>query len=297
MISPTVKALFEFDPGWWETNGGGRAGRPLDRDGYDRDGWNEMGLDRAGNRESDYSDNRRVDAAMQVAERAGAALVSRLERRIPADIAVRVIDAVAEVLKERFPDLPYHDDLAEGVPNRGMDALIRTGENASSEPYVGAYFYPREHIAPLFSVIVESHPVTAAGFDPRSTWSATVMRADAKAQAETRFVGKATLDELLSEITKELGSFRPFQRKHAVYFVEPGDPAARFGAMAAEEFEAMPAGNSPGDFVAYVTAEDSAAALQEFAAMRPRTEGFMAMIERGIAEASEAASVPPAPGP
>lgn len=263
--SPTVVQAYEADPDWWKGNGGGRttasAGK-FDLDGYDKYGYDTAGLDRAGHLAAEYSEESKGFANRRAAANAVMAETSR-------------------ILNARFPELPSYDTDRGLLPANIAAAHLR-GHNASKEQYRGVYFYAPDGSCAYFTVISERHPALMAGADPKTTWSATVIRKETGDAVETRLAGRKSLEELGREIGAEFGRFQSFVVEYSIYIASAGTAQASFGAMKASEFaQAAARGDRPGDAVGSVMAGNPEEALAAFSALSPRSEGFLAMIVRG----------------
>jgi len=262
--SPTVWMAYADNPSWWTENGGGaaRGHEGFDFDMFDADGYDSDGVDRMGYTRADYDGGDRVSARrMAEAKTFGGRFAANLSLRIPAVKAKAIVDAARPLLEEAF----LSDDVA-----------IRMGVNADGTRYIGAERAAEDGFI-YFSVIADKRGRLPSGHD---AWCATVLWL-ADGDPQERWLQADSLEALMEAVGGEVAACRDRPTEHVVYIVDAGTSEARFGALAAVEFDGL-ADGKPGDEIVRLKADGPVDALKAFRGNKARSDGFEDMIEQGL---------------
>lgn len=290
-ISPTVQHVYDEEPGWPQ-NDTARYRRgfisrkaEFDPDGYDLNGFNESGIDRAGFRRKDYETDPRL--ASLVAACGPEIVAGRRNGRTFGEL-METTRIVMEELSAAFPGTPVYDaDEVDAAPAEAIGRDAVAGGNLSVFYRSGSNWvaFTTDEISEIFDGGGGAgHGLRAYARDLTETF-------------ETRHF--ATDEEGLRTFVREvLADFNPTIRKYAVFITDtpdgPAFEAASYDGSSQDEEEAsVPAYD--GDHVCDVLAPTEEAALSNFAASRTKTVAVAEMVERGLWFMSRRADEVPAP--
>jgi len=215
---------------------------------------------------------------LEMAAEAVADRPAEMAHRVAGHRTEEIVSRTLALLGEQFPGLPRIDSPVAGDGHENTEAALVTGVNVGHDRYAGAYFFQWQA---YFCVVVERHR-------QENGWGVRLLRKDGE-DSETMETGLSAddPDALMRMVAEHLGDFRPLGEPYAIYIAEAGTERACFGAMPAAEWDTLGSDATPGDRIAEVKAESREEALTRFADFQPRSEGFMRMIERGLALSEE----------
>lgn len=283
-ISPTVAWRFADHPGWTKVSNlrqeyGFGTSKNRDIKGYDLEGFNEKGIDRAGFSELEYAGD---PAIASIVAPLGRQICRGFQSLVPLKTGLEVTDRVLEVLIEAFPeaDVLRFSGADTFHLDEGESRIVR-GHSASGELYAGLYtllngtqrhiYFQCDQMSAMYREIGSAYGMSCNISDLHDVedWG-----------REKRFTAIADLSEVEAVVREQIAEFSPYGIRFAVCIVDASDGPRIELSVVEDDNEDQ---THPGDRIGSAIGQDAEEALMVFISSgNIRTRALTDMAERGL---------------